>query len=193
MTGVRPRSGVTRIVLVRHGRPDGTWGRDADPGLDAVGHDQARAVADALGPHGPLPVVVSPLRRTRETAAPLLARWGVDAVVEPGVGELSAPVDPHPDHATWLRTLMAGTGAEHAEVMDPFRARVLRAIRALRDDTVVVTHFLAINAVVGAASGDDRVVCCTPTHCSRTVVELDPDAGLHVVELGDTGSTELRV
>jgi len=184
---------MTRLVLVRHGRPDGTWGRDADPGLDAVGHDQARAAAEALAPLGPLPVVVSPLRRTRETAAPLLARWSVGPVVEPAVGELTAPVDPEPDHATWLRTLMAGTGAEHAAVMDPFRARVLGAIRALRTDTVVVTHFLAINAVVGAATGDDRVVCFTPTHCARTVVDLDDQGELRVVELGDSGRADARL
>jgi broad specificity phosphatase PhoE len=182
-----------RIVLVRHGQPDGTWGRDPDPGLDATGHAQARAVAEALAPSGPLPVVVSPLRRTLETAAPLAARWAVEPVVEPGVGELAAPPDPHPDHATWLRTLMAGTGAEHPGVMEPFRARVLGAIRALRADSVVVTHFLAINAVVGAATGDDRVVCCMPTHCSRTVVELDAGRALRVVDLGETGRTDVRV
>src|SRR3954468_8337888 len=119
---------VTRLVLVRHAQPDGTWGRDPDPGLDDLGHEQARAVADVLAPIGPLPGVVSPLRRTRETAAPLVARWEVEPVVEPGVGELAAPADAAPDHATWLRTLMAGAGADHADVMDPFRARVLGAI-----------------------------------------------------------------
>jgi broad specificity phosphatase PhoE len=184
---------VPRLVLVRHGRPAGTWGHDPDPGLDALGHDQSRAVADLLAPIGPLPVVVSPLRRTRETAAPLVARWSLDPVVEPAVGELTAPPDPRPDHATWLRALMAGTGAAHSGVMEPFRARVLGAIRALRTDTVVVTHFLAINAVVGAATDDDRVVCFTPTHCSRTVVDLDGDGALRVVELGDTGRTDIRV
>lgn len=183
---------MTRIVLVRHGRPDGTWGRDADPGLDVRGHDQARAVAEVLAPLGPMPVVVSPLRRTRETAAPLLARWAVEPVVDPAVGELAAPVGPDPDHATWLRTLMAGVGADHRAVMDPFRARVLGAIRALRADTVVVTHFLAINAVVGAAQADDRVVCFAPAHCSRTVVELDGDE-LRVLELGTDGPPDARV
>jgi broad specificity phosphatase PhoE len=184
---------VPRLVLVRHGRPDGTWGRDPDPGLDDVGHEQARAVADVLAPIGPLAVVVSPLRRTRESAAPLVARWDVVPVVEPAVGELTAPVDASPDHATWLRALMAGAGADHPDVMDPFRSRVLGAIRTLRADAVVVTHFLAINAVVGAATADDRVVCWTPTHCSRTVVDLDADGGHHVVELGDTGRTDVRV
>ena len=179
-------------MLVRHGRPDAGWGTDPDPGLAPVGHEQARAVADVLAPLGPLPVVVSPLRRTQETAAPLLARWSVEPVVETGVGELTAPPDSRPDHATWLRTLMAGLGADHAAIMDPFRARVLGAIRALRTDTVVVTHFLAINAVVGAATGDDRVVCFAPAHCSRTVVDLDAERW-RVVELGASGDPGARI
>ena len=76
--------------------------------------------------------------------------------------------------------------------MTPFRTRVLGAIRALRADTIVVTHFLAINAVVGAATGDDRVVCFAPTHCSRTVVDLD-GAALRVVDLGESGRSDARV
>ncbi|MGZ4677225.1 MAG: histidine phosphatase family protein [Acidimicrobiia bacterium] len=181
-----------RLTLVRHARPDGTWGLDPDPGLDRVGRDQAEAMAEAIGGRAPVPVVVSPLRRTRETAAPLLARWGIEAVVEPAVGELTAPLDPRPDHATWLRALMAGRGADHAGVMAPFRSRVLGAIRALRTDTVVVTHFLAINAVVGAATDDDRVVCFTPGHCSVTTVVLDGDA-LSVVQLGADGPGAVRL
>ncbi len=78
--------------------------------------------------------------------------------------------------------------------MGPFRDRVLRAIRATTTDTVVMTHFLAINAVVGAATGDDRVVCFAPGHCSCTVVDLDPrDGRLRVVELGATGGGSVRV
>ncbi len=180
------------VTLVRHGRPAGAWGDDPDPGLDPVGHAEAAAVARALATIGPQPVLVSPLRRTLETARPLADAWGVDPVVEPAVGELPAPLDPRPDARTWLRALMAGTGAEHAAVMTPFRARVLGAIRALREDTVVVSHFLAINAVVGAALDDDRVVCCSPVHCSVTTVALDGD-GLTVVEYPTAGPTDVRL
>ncbi len=183
---------MTRLVLVRHGKPDGTWGRDPDPGLDATGEGQAREVADALGPIGPLPVIVSPLRRTRETAVPLAERWGVTPIVEAGVGELVAPAAPVPDHATWLHTLMSGRGQDAPEIVGPFRNRVLGAIRAIAEDSVIVTHFLAINAVVGAAVGDDRVVLFAPAHCSRTTVELI-DGELRVVELGVQGSGSARV
>ena len=54
---------------------------------------------------------------------------------------------------------------------------------ALDRATVVVTHFVAINVAVGAATGDDRLVCFRPDNCSRTV--LDNDGGrLRLVELG---------
>lgn len=183
---------MPRLVLVRHAQPDGTWGHDADPGLDQIGRDQADAVAAALNGLGPLPIVVSPLRRTRETAAPLAERWGIEPVVEAGVGELAAPEDPVPDHATWLRNLMEGRGADAPAVIGPFRERVLRAIRSITTDSVVVTHFLAINAVVGAAEDDDRVVLFAPAHCSRTVVDVTSD-GLGVVERGVRGDGIARL
>lgn len=185
-------SAGVRIVLVRHGEPDGTWGRDPDPGLNARGHEQAQAVAERLRALGPLPIVVSPLRRTTETAAPLASLWGVDPRIDAAVGELVAPTNPAPDHATWLRNLMAGRAEDAPEVMHPFRARVLRAVCAITEPTVFVTHFLAINAVVGGATGDDRVVSFAPAHCSRTVVELSGGA-LSLVSLGETGSGRARV
>ena len=72
---------MATVHLVRHGRATGGWDADPDPGLDDVGPRPGRGLADRLGaarratPH----LVTSPLRRCRETAAPLAARWGVDA------------------------------------------------------------------------------------------------------------------
>ncbi|CAA9228164.1 MAG: hypothetical protein AVDCRST_MAG50-1630 [uncultured Acidimicrobiales bacterium] len=79
---------MSRIWMVRHGRAAAGFGAELDPGLDDHGRAQAEAVADRLAPLGPLPMVVSPLRRCRETAAPLEARWGVTARVDPDVGEI---------------------------------------------------------------------------------------------------------
>ena len=35
---------MSRLVLVRHGRAAGAWDTERDPGLDAVGREQAEAV-----------------------------------------------------------------------------------------------------------------------------------------------------
>ena len=82
------------VHLVRHGRATGGWDVDPDPGLDdlgvAAGGAAGRPARRRWRP-APLPIVTSPLRRCRETAAPLAARWGVDAVVEPLVAEIPSP------------------------------------------------------------------------------------------------------
>ena len=105
---------------------------------------------------------------------------------------LARDMDPKPDHASWLQSLMTGNGVDSPEVMNPFRARVLGAIRTITTDSIVVSHFLAINAVVAAATNDDRVVCFRPAHCSRTVVEI-ADGRVTLVELGDEGNGAARV
>jgi broad specificity phosphatase PhoE len=175
---------VSRLVLVRHGRAAAGWDADLDPGLDDVGHRQAAAVAEALHPLGPLPIVVSPLRRTRETAAPLEARWGVEAVVEPLVGEIVGPTDDLAARGAWLREAMAGTWSDLGPAYQAWRDDVVSCLLDLRADTVVVSHFIAINAAVGRATGDDRVVCFVPENCSRTVLESDGRT-LTVLDLGD--------
>lgn len=184
------RPGDRFVVLVRHGEAAAGWDGDADPGLSDRGRAQAaRAAGDLAGLVG-TPVVTSPLRRTRETAAPIAAALGVDVRVEPAVGEVVAP----PPFASldqrgpWLRELMRGawTGADPS--LAAWRRDVVSALEALRHDSVVVTHFVAINAAVGAALGDDRVVCFRPANCSQTVLRIGDD-GIAVASLGDEAET----
>jgi len=181
---------TARVVLVRHGRAAAAWGEDPDPGLDDVGRAQAEEVADALAPTGPLPIVVSPLRRTRETAAPLEGRWGVTAVVDPDVGEIPSPVDDLAGRSQWLRQAMAGGWEDLGPELRAWQRRVVDRILGIDRDTVVVTHFVAINAAVGTATGDDRLVCVRPDHCSLTVLEVG-DGRLRVVSLGGEAVTEV--
>lgn len=175
----------TRLVLVRHGRPAAFFTEDTDPGLDATGRAQAEAVAGALAP---LPVVVSPLRRTRETAAALEARWGVRARVEPAVGEIPSPPGELASRGPWLRDVLGARWPALPGELRAWRDGVLEALRAIPDDSVVVTHFVVINVAVGAAEGDDRVTVFRPGYCSRTVIALE-DAGLRVVERGAEADT----
>ena len=62
---------MAKIYLVRHGRTTSRWGMEKDPGLDELGRAQAKAAARRLASLGPHPIITSPLKRTRETSAPL--------------------------------------------------------------------------------------------------------------------------
>ena len=161
---------MARLTLVRHGEAAAGWGEHHDPGLSELGRSQAEAVAEALTPVGPLPIVVSPLRRTRETAKPLALRWGVDPQVEDLVGEIATP-DGVDDRSTWLAGVLAGRWSEQAPELRSWADAVVDRLLAQTEDAVVVSHFVAINVAIGRATGDDRVVCVRVGNCSRTVVD----------------------
>jgi broad specificity phosphatase PhoE len=183
------------IHLVRHGRATGGWDADPDPGLDEFGRVQASALAGRLAglADGTTPVLVtSPLRRCRETAVPLVERWGVDAVVEPMVAEIPSPEGvPFGQRLPWLRAAMAGAWTDLGPRYVAYRDAVAAYVAGRHEDTVVVSHFVAINAVIGACTGDDRVLIRRLDNTSVTVVTTSA-GGLDLVEAGREADTQLR-
>lgn len=184
---------MTRLTLVRHAQPGASWGEALDPGLGPAGIEQAERVAATLGTGTPpRRIVTSPMLRTRETAAPLAAAWGVEPVVQPAVGEIPSPPDLDMDaRSQWLRETIGGTWDDTDDVIRAWRRELLDALAAFDTDVVVVTHFVAINVAVGAARRDDRVISCMPDLAS--VTELDAhDGELTLVQLGHEARTEIR-
>jgi broad specificity phosphatase PhoE len=181
---------AVRIYLVRHGRAAASFDQAVDPGLDPIGLGQSEALAARLAPVGPLPIVVSPLRRTRETAAAFERQWGRTAAIERAVSEIPSPQLALAERRDWLRSVMAKRWPDLGPELSAWRRGVLAALAGLSTDTLVVTHFIAINVAVGEATGDDRVVCFTPDHCSVTVIETNR-GGLRLVERGAEGQTRI--
>jgi broad specificity phosphatase PhoE len=164
---------VARLHLVRHGKAAAGWDTDPDPGLDDAGRSQASAMVAQLGPLGPMPIVCSPLRRTRETAQPLEAAWGVAARVDPRVAEIPSPTEDLQERTVWLQRALRGRWSELGDDYVTWRDQLLGALADLQDETAVVTHFVAINAVLGAVDDDDRMVVAAVANASITVVEHD--------------------
>jgi broad specificity phosphatase PhoE len=185
---------VATLYLVRHGRAAGGWTDEVDPGLDPEGSDQARAMAARMAPEGPLDLVVSPLNRTRLTAAPLAAAWGVEVRIEPRVGEIPSPEGEEGELANrgrWLASVMSSTWDDPAlSGLTRWRADLLAALGEL-GDAAVISHFVAINTAVGAATGDRRVTSFRPDYCSVTVLRTEADR-LELVEFGGESTTVVR-
>jgi broad specificity phosphatase PhoE len=182
---------MPRLHLVRHGKAAAAWDADLDPGLDPLGQSQAEAMADAVAPLGPLGLLVSPLKRTRETAAPLEAKWRARGLIEPAVAEIPSPTPELAARRLWLDRIMAAGWAEVEADLQAWRMGVIERLLGLSEDTVVVSHFIAINVAVGAATGDTSIICFRPDHCSRTVLEVQ-GGHLVLVELGAQADTEVR-
>lgn len=181
---------MSRLLLVRHAEPAASFAEHPDPGLTTVGRSQAEAVARRLGVDPVLRVVSSPLARAQETAAPFARAQRAAVVVDEAVGEVPTPLGVGPARAAWLRQLLGGRWADADPGPQRWRTRLLGALREMRDDTVVFTHFVAINVAVGDATGDEPVWCCSPGHCSVTELEVREGA-LVLVSLGDERETRV--
>jgi len=177
--------------MVRHGRAEAGFGDALDPGLDALGREQARVTAKRLADIGPLPIVSSPLKRARETAAPLAQLWKREPAIEEAIAEIPSQAKTLAERAQWLRGFMAGSWREASLELAAWRENAIAALAALSEDTVIFSHFIAINVAAGAALGDERVVVFSPDNCSVTI--LESEAGrLRLIEQGHEAVTKVN-
>jgi len=187
---------MARLYLVRHGRATGGWDVEPDPGLDELGWAQAESLAESLparlAPGTVLPIVTSPMRRCRETAIPLARRWGVEPLVHEGITEIPSPLGvPISERASWLRQATTGTYTLLGDRYTTYRDAVVSFVAAADEDTVLVSHFVAINAVIGACVTDDRVVIRSLDNTSVTVVDT-AGGRFRLVEGGHEADTLIR-
>jgi broad specificity phosphatase PhoE len=172
------------LYVVRHGRVASSPLDAVDPGLSPEGHSQAHKVADELHARlpGTLPILTSPLRRCRETAAPLSALWGIEPVVEPRVAEVPGPPISALPREEWLRRALIADWPElitlgqtlqdgYETTLTSWRAGVLDAVFACPHDAVIFSHFVPVNVLTGRATRSQRVACFLPDHASVTVFE----------------------
>jgi broad specificity phosphatase PhoE len=179
---------MTKLYMVRHGRAEAGFGESMDPGLDALGREQAETVAHKLKGIEPLQILTSPLARTQQTAAPLAKLWNRTPVIESAVAEIPSPKGVTLEQRViWLRKLMAGSWRGVTPDLAMWREHCIATVTATPSDTVIFSHYVAINVIAGAAIGDDRVVVFSPDNCSVTVFETDGET-LRLVEKGHEAS-----
>jgi len=182
---------MPRLYLVRHGQATAGWADDHDPGLSELGRQQAEQAAAHLASVGPHPIWSSPLRRTQETAAALATTWGCEPQVVDEVRELPSPTDDLAGRAEWLRMGLAAKWPAMGEQQRAWRDGLLVRLALVETDTVVFTHFVVVNAVIGAASGQDAVVVFRPDNGSITIVDTD-EGRFRIVQLGNQAQSQVR-
>lgn len=180
---------MSRLFLIRHGEAESAWGGDDDdPGLSAAGQAQAAETARELAGIRPLALLTSPMRRCLDTAAPYERLVGRRASVEPRVSEVPTPAG-IADRRVWLQENFPWRGGAPRswETLDPhlkaWRETLLGCLCEVESDTVVFSHFIAINVAVSAALGRAETIVCKPGYASITELEVSP-SGLSLVRMG---------
>ncbi|MFN4089445.1 MAG: histidine phosphatase family protein [Alphaproteobacteria bacterium] len=177
------------MILIRHGESlfnlhYGATRRDPgieDPGLTDRGKEQALAVARALAEEDIAELVVSPYRRTLETAAIIAAELGIPATIEPLIRERMGFSCDIGTMRSQLALLWPGHRFDHLEERwwhhedepehlvqarcETFRGRMAAASGWRR--TAVVTHWGVIRALTGQTVQNGAMLRFDPT--GRTV------------------------
>lgn len=179
------------ITLIRHGEAAASWGEHPNPGLSDLGREQANLVARILSSEPVETLLTSPMQRCQETSIPLSRKLNLSPIVTPEVSEIPTPQNLTTDRVTWLKDLMAGTWSQTPTLILDWRTALLDKINTLPDNTVVFTHFVAINAVVSALEGSDEAVVFRPTYCSLTRLERGRNGTLNVKRRGDEAATRV--
>lgn len=174
------------IYMVRHGRIADDPATEHDPELGETGWAQAEAVALELSRRiaAPLPILSSPLRRCRETAAPLAHLWRAGVTVEPRVIEVPSPRSEEVPREVWLKRMLASSWAEAAQqgaalqpgydgVLARWREDVRQALLDCRQDCVIFSHYVPINVLAGTALGSECIVNFRPANASVTLFRVE--------------------
>lgn len=191
-------AGSRQILLARHGATTGETVHTleygdltiSNPPLTAEGHDQAAALAAYLAGEPLAGIFVTPLQRTRQTAAPLVAATGLEPVeiadmreVHLGDWEHSFRRHAETGHPLLQRMMVEESWnvLPNAEPSEDFAARVRRGILAIAEamapDTTVIafSHAATIAEICRQATGSRPFAFVAPenTSVSRLVVGAD--------------------
>lgn len=135
------------MILVRHAEKASA--PREDPGLSAAGQARAQALAQVLADRGIAAVLTSPLRRTRETAAPVAEAAGVQPRA---IG------------------FEGGTAAHVAAVVAAVREQPAGAV-------LVVGHSNTVPAILAALGGPTLADFCETSHSHLLQLYLASDDG----------------
>jgi probable phosphoglycerate mutase len=190
--------GSTELILVRHGASaDSVEGESfelvegqGDPPLSDVGRHQAEQVALRLAQEPFDGLYVSTLRRTAQTAAPLVERCGMTPVVDADLrevflgeweggllGQKAVDRDPMFEEVWREQRWDVVPGAESRQV---FGGRLRRAVERIADAhaggvVVVFSHGAAIGEILAQASGSEPFAFVGSDNASISKLVVSPE------------------
>lgn len=163
--------------MIRHGKSEAGFDQALDSDLSKLGHQQAAIAAASVASQLPfMKIIASPLRRARSTAEPLAKIWRCPIAVSPEITEIPTPLHLGEENLSerrpWLTAIMTQKYGSLDNKIEEWRKVLIDFSLRQSEDCLIFTHYLTINAIVGFAMRDDKVVVCDPGYCSLTEIHI---------------------
>lgn len=185
------------LLLIRHARPTREESSEgpADPGLSPVGLRQAEALADWLADARIDALYSSPMRRARETAAPLADKLGLKITTEADIAEYDVSAASYIP----IEELKAAGDPRWMQLPDDipgFQARVVAAVERIvaahgSGTVALVCHGGVMNVYLSWVLKAEQALFFLPHYTSVSRVLASSDGRRTIDTINETG--HLRV
>ncbi len=181
------------IYLIRHGEANAAWDEDPDPGLSERGKLQSEELKKELiqDISSNFYAISSPLLRAKETAKPLKESLGFDLNIIDTFAEIPSPGIPLSERRSWLRGIFNAKVKELEEPQLYWRNSIIESLKVLKKDTIIFSHFMVINCVVGWIKNSEKFVSFHPDNCSVTKIRRENEQ-FEILSLGRDFTTTVQ-
>ena len=188
---------MVKIYLVRHGEAAEGW-TSQDPPLSELGKSQAQSLVGFVSSIidensiNNIDFISSPLNRCKETASLALEKIYSEILINDNFRELPSPTLDLKKRVNWLRRILPLTWSEllkDKETKDSgvnfiqWKKNIMNNIYSINKNTIIFTHFVVINSIIGEILKSDKIVNFQPSNCSITEIRKINDR-LEIVKLG---------
>ena len=188
---------MVKIYLVRHGEAAEGW-TSQDPPLSELGKSQAQSLVGFVSSTidensiNNIDFISSPLNRCKETASLALEKIYSEILINDNFRELPSPTLDLKKRVNWLRRILPLTWSEllkDKETKDSgvnfiqWKKNIMNNIYSINKNTIIFTHFVVINSIIGEILKSDKIVNFQPSNCSITEIRKINDR-LKLVKLG---------
>ena len=185
---------MTKIILVRHGEASASWEKSSDPGLSNLGVNQAEECAEILFKFKDIEnfdLKSSPLKRALETGEKLKTKLNKRLSIDSTYAEIPSPGVSFKNRQKWLKEIFNKKIDELEKPQKNWRENIISEIKKIENSTIIFSHFMVINTIVGYVKKDESMVCFYPDNCSITKLNKFEDE-IHLVNLGSELSSRIN-
>jgi broad specificity phosphatase PhoE len=182
-----------KIYIIRHGEAAKSWEVDRDPELSLKGREQAQNISDILAQEdlNDFQIISSPLRRAIETSKPISKKLNKEVKINESFVEIPSPGINMSERPSWLREMFSKDVDQFEKPQADWRDKIINVTHSFKSPTLIFSHFMVINVLVGYLQKSKKIVTFYPDNCSVTKMSLNQGM-LSLEEIGSNQESEVN-
>ena len=182
------------LLLVRHGEAAESWGNHPDPNLSKLGIKQSASLVnnEMLKLLDSYSFVSSPKLRAKMTAEPLIKKFNKELIINDAYSEIPSNDIDKSQKKTWLTEVMNTEIRDLPDFVVNWRDNIIKNSLNISQNTIIFTHFMVINALIGSLLKKNMLMYFYPNYASVTKIILK-NKKVKSISLGDEKKTIINL